>query len=252
VFLYKTELIHLSTFRYEEFQSGLGEGIQSISPNSYCWMNAAYAFAANMTRAYAETNWVSAIQGAGHGGGVDNLPACPMANSDDDPVCARSTEVIISVRRELELCNLGFLPLCHVKDPGASVFISAQTCQRPKTCEAQEPTADAAIAARLPCVMTISRFAHYLKCVSRDKSVLFVSRQEFQNCLNSWISELVLGEPGVSEEMKIRYPLAEAKITVEPLPGSPGRFRAVAQLRPHLPLGKLTTSLKVLVDLPRR
>jgi type VI secretion system protein ImpC len=215
-------------------------------------MNAAYAFAANMTRAYAETNWVSAIQGAGHGGGVDNLPACPMANSDDDPVCARSTEVIISVRRELELCNLGFLPLCHVKDPGASVFISAQTCQRPKTCEAQEPTADAAIAARLPCVMTISRFAHYLKCVSRDKSVLFVSRQEFQNCLNSWISELVLGEPGVSEEMKIRYPLAEAKITVEPLPGSPGRFRAVAQLRPHLPLGKLTTSLKVLVDLPRR
>ena len=249
---YKVEHQHASMFRYEEFRSALAEGIQPIWPDSYCWMNAAYAFAANMTRACAETNWVSAIQGAGHGGGVDNLPACTMAYSDDDPICERSTEVIISMRRELELSNLGFLPLYYVKDPGASVFISTQTCQRPKECEAKEPTPDAAISARLPCVMTISRFAHYLKCVSRDKTVSIISRHELENRLNSWISEFVLGEPGASEEMKIRYPLAEAKITVEPLPGSPGRFRAVALLRPHLPREKLTTSLKVLVDLPTK
>jgi len=240
----------IKAFRYKEFNADEAMEIQPVSPNSYCWMNAAYAYAANMTRAFVKHNWCTEIRGTEKGGAVENLPACAMPTEDGEPVWTTSTEIILSGRKESELCALGFLPLCHIKDPGVSVFFSAQTCQRPKKYETPEATANAAIAARLPFVMATSRIAHYLKCMSRDKTESFMSRQESENWLNSWISEFVLAEPGASEDMKSRYPLAAAKITVGPIPGSPGRFRAVAILRPHLPLDQLTTSLKVLVNLP--
>ena len=42
------------------------------------------------------------------------------------------TEIAITDRREFELSNLGFLPLCHYKNTDYSVFFGAQTVQKPK------------------------------------------------------------------------------------------------------------------------
>jgi len=171
-------------------------------------------------------------------------------STDGEIVSKCPTEIAIADRREKELSDQGFLPLCHYKNTDYSVFFGAQTCQRPKKYSNHDATANAAISARLPYIMAASRIAHYLKCIARDKIGAFMSRERMENWLKNWIADYVLQDDTASQEMKARYPLAEALITVEEIPGAPGSFNAVALLRPHLQLETLTTSLRMVAKLP--
>jgi type VI secretion system protein ImpC len=97
----------------------------------------------------------------------------------------------------------------------------------------------------------VSRFAHYLKAICRDKIGSFMSRSDCENYLNRWIQNYVLGSDEAGQEMKARYPLREARIDVSEVRGKPGVYRAVAFLRPHFQLDELTVSLRLVADLPQ-
>lgn len=234
-------------FGFEEFSSSGPAG-----HNSYCWMNAAYVMGTNLTRAFAETNWCTAIRGMENGGRVEGLPVHNFISDDGSIDSKCPTEIGITDRREAELSKEGFLSLCHYKNTDYSVFFGAQTCQRPKVYTDPDATANAAISARLPYIMAASRIAHFLKCIARDKIGSFMERQDMEDFLKRWISDYVLEDPKPSPEMKARYPLAEARITVEEIPGAPGSYNAVAMLRPWLQLEELTTSLRMVAKLPKK
>ncbi|MCA9064901.1 MAG: type VI secretion system contractile sheath large subunit, partial [Planctomycetaceae bacterium] len=234
-------------FGYEEFPDSGPTG-----HDSYCWMNAAYVMGTNLTRAFAETNWCTAIRGMENGGRVDGLPVHNFISDDGEIDSKCPTEIGITDRREAELSKEGFLSLCHYKNTDYSVFFGAQTCQRPKTYSDPDATANAAISARLPYIMAASRIAHFLKCIARDKIGSFMERSDMETFLRSWIADYVLADSNPSPEMKARYPLAEAKITVEEIPGQPGAYNAVAMLRPWLQLEELTTSLRMVAKLPQK
>ena len=68
--------------------------------------------------------------------------------------------------------------------------------------------------------------------------------------LNNWISKFVTVMPNASEEVKARYPLAEAKVEVLEVPGNPGYYTSKFYLRPHYQLEGLTVSLRLVSKLP--
>ncbi|MEO8268730.1 MAG: type VI secretion system contractile sheath large subunit, partial [Aureliella sp.] len=244
----------IDEFSFEEVELGADGKPKSINHNDYCWMNTAYVLGARMTDTFAQTGWCTAIRGAEGGGKVEGLPAHVFTADDGDVDLKCPTEVAITDRREKELSDLGFLPLCHYKEKDYAVFFGAQTCQKPKEYQGKDgpaATANAAISARLPYIMATSRIAHYLKCIARDKVGSFQERDDMEKWMNSWIMNYVSADPKASQEVKARYPLADAKIEVREIPGKPGSYNAVAHLRPWLQLEELTTSLRLVAEIPK-
>jgi len=237
-------------FDFEEVELDEKGDSKPVPHDNYAWMNAAYVLGGRLTDAFAKTGWCTAIRGAENGGKVEGLPAHVFQSDDGDKALKCPTEIAITDRREAELSKLGFLPLCHYKNTDYAVFFGAQTAQKAKKYDRPEATANAAISARLPYIMASSRIAHFLKVIARDKIGSFMERQDCEEWLKRWIANYVSSDPHPSDDVKARYPLAEAQIKVEEIPGAPGSYNAVAWLRPWLQLEELTTSLRMVAKIP--
>ena len=240
----------IDEFNYEEAPFDETGAAKAMDHSEYCWMNAAYAMGTRLTDAFAQYGFCTAIRGAEGGGKVENLPTHIFTSDDGDMDAKCPTEIAITDRREAELSNLGFLPLCHYKNTDYSVFFGAQTTQKPKKYDRPEATANAAISARLPYIMASSRFAHYLKVMARDKIGSFMEASDVESWLNRWILNYVNGNESAGQDTKARFPLREAQVRVQEIPGRPGSYNAVAYLRPWLQMEELTTSLRMVARIP--
>ena len=227
------------------------ENIDGANHSKYSWINAAYAMAVNINRSYKLYGWGTSIRGVESGGIVENLPVHTFPTDDGGVDAKCPTEVAISDRREAELSNSGFLPLVHRKNTDYAAFIGAQSLQKPVEYDDPDATANAALAARLPYLFACSRFAHYLKCIVRDKVGSFKEREEMERWLNDWIMDYVDGDPvNSTTEVKARRPLSDAQVVVEDIEGQPGYYSAKFFLRPHFQLEGLTVSLRLVTKLP--
>lgn len=234
----------IETFNYEENVTGEDH-------SKYLWGNASYAIAARITNAFSKYGWCAAIRGVEGGGLVDGLPTHVFRTEQGDVATKCPTETIITDRREKELADLGFAPLVHCKGTDYAAFFSVQTCQKPKLYDTEEANANARLSSQLPYMMAVSRFAHYLKAMMRDKVGSFASRKSVEIFLNNWISNYVTEDDTASHAVKAQYPLREARIEVVDVPGKPGVFKAVAFLRPHFQLDELSVSLRLVAELPK-
>ncbi len=226
------------------------ESVDGTDNSKFCWGNAAYALAQNITTAFALYGWTAAIRGVEGGGLVSDLPAYTFKTADGDLAVKCPTEVAITDRREKELSDLGFISLCYCKDTDYAAFFSGQTTQLPKTYNEDQANANARISARLPYMLNASRFAHYIKSMMRDKIGSFMSQQEVSLYLNAWIAQYVLLSDIAPEAVKASFPLREARIDVSEVPGKPGSYTAVVFLRPFFQLEELKASLRLVATLP--
>ncbi len=241
----------IDEFNYEEAPYDVAGAAKSMNHEHYCWMNAAYVMGTRLTDAFAQTGFCVAIRGAEGGGKVENLPFHVFTSDDGDLDAKCPTEIGITDRREFELSNLGFLPLCHYKNTDYAVFFGAQSTQKPKKYDRPEATSNAAISARLPYLMATSRFAHYLKVMARDKIGSFMEATDVEAWLNRWIQNYVNSNESAGQEMKARFPLREARVEVREIPGRPGSYNAIAYLRPWLQMEELTTSMRLVARIPQ-
>lgn len=217
----------------------------------YTWANAAYAMATNINRSFKEYGWCSRIRGIESGGAVEGLPTHTFPTDDGGVDMKCPTEISISDRREAELAKNGFMPLVHRKNSDFAAFIGAQSLQKPAEYDDPDATANANLAARLPYLFATCRFAHYLKCIVRDKIGSFKERDDVQRWLQDWILNYVDGDPAhSSEQTKARKPLAAAEVVVEEVEGNPGYYTSKFFLRPHYQLEGLTVSLRLVSKLP--
>ena len=227
------------------------EEIDSSTTRDFCWSNSAYAMAANVTRAFKSYGWCTKIRGVESGGSVELLPKYYFPSDDGETGLFCPTEIAISDRREHELSEAGMLPLVYRKNSDMAAFIGAKTLHKPAIYEDDDATANANLSSRLPYIFATCRFAHYLKCIVRDKIGSFKSRDETQRWLNDWIMNYVDGDPTISSEAtKSRRPLSAAEVTVDEMPDNPGYYRAQFFLRPHYQLEGLTVSLRLVSKLP--
>lgn len=233
----------------EEFD--FEEDTAGADSSKYAWANAAYAMATNINRSFKMYGWCSRIRGIESGGAVENLPVHAFPTDDGGVDMKCPTEIAISDRREAELAKNGFMPLVHKKNSDFAAFIGAQSLHKPAEYEDPDATANANLAARLPYLFACSRFAHYLKCIVRDKVGSFKEKDDMQRWLQNWILQYVDGDPAHStDEVKSRRPLAAAEVVIEEVEGNPGYYTSKFFLRPHYQLEGLTVSLRLVSKLP--
>jgi len=237
-------------FNFEEevlSESGLPDN------GNFLWGNAAYFLAQRITNAFSLYSWTAAIRGVEGGGLVEGLPIYTFFSGGEDGIkelfCP--TEVAITDRREKELNDLGFIALCHCKGSGKAAFFGGQTTNKPKKYINADANANAALSSRLPYILAASRFAHYIKVIVRDKIGGFLTRGNVEAFLNTWISQYVLLDDNASQDVKSAFPLREASIVVVDIPGEPGSYKATVFLKPHFQLEELTTSIRLVADLPK-
>jgi type VI secretion system protein ImpC len=185
------------------------------------------------------------------GGLVEGLAVHNFRTDDGDLAMKCPTEVAITDRREKELADLGFVPLVHCKNTDYAAFFSVQSTQKSKQYDTEAANANARLSTQLSYILAVSRFAHYLKAMMRDKIGSYMTRGECEAFLNRWINGYVIDSKTASPSMKAKHPLAEARVDVTEIPGKPGAYRAVAFLKPHFQLDELTVSLRLVADLPQ-
>jgi len=233
----------------EEF--AFEEDVEGAEHNKYTWSNAAYAMAVNINRSFKNYGWCSRIRGIESGGAVEGLPAHTFPTDDGGVDMKCPTEIAISDRREAELANNGFMPLVHRKNSDFAAFIGAQSLHKPAEYDDPDATANANLGARLPYMFACCRFAHYLKCIVRDKVGSFKSRGDMQRWLSDWISNYVDFDPEHSSETtKAQRPLSAAEVEVTEVEGNPGYYQSKFFLRPHYQLEGLSVSLRLVSRLP--
>lgn len=233
----------------EEFN--FEEETEGADSNKYCWANSAYAMATNITQSFKMYGWCSRIRGIESGGAVEGLPTHTFPTDDGGVDMKCPTEIAISDRREAELSKVGMLPLIHKKNSDFAAFIGAQSLHQPAEYDDPDATANANLGARLPYLFATCRFAHYLKCIVRDKVGSFKERDDMERWLQSWINNYVDGDPkNSSETTKAQQPLSAAQVVVEEVEGNPGYYSSKFFLRPHYQLEGLTVSLRLVSKLP--
>ena len=240
---YGKDTKQIDAFDYEE-------GVDGSDHSKYLWGNAAFALGARLTNSFAKYGWCASIRGVEGGGLVEGLPAHTFRTDEGDVALKCPTEVAVTDRREKELADQGLVPLVHCKGTDYAAFFSVQTVNKPKLYDKEAANANARLSAQLPYILAMSRFAHYLKAMMRDKIGSFMTRQDCEKFLNQWISSYVCVDDNASQAAKAKLPLREASIQVSEIPGKPGAYRAVAFLKPHFQLDELSVSLRLVADLP--
>lgn len=216
----------------------------------YLWGGASWAMAERIVESYAEYGWCAAIRGVEGGGVVQNLPLHTFKSLAGDTVTKCPVEIAITDRREKELSDLGFIPMCYAKGTDYAVFFGGQTLHKAPSYSTDLANANARLSAMLPYLLAASRFAHYLKAIMRDKVGSFQSRASVERFLNDWVSKYVTVDDEASQQVKARFPLREAHVEVSELAGKPGAYGAVIFLRPHFQLEELTASIRLVAELP--
>lgn len=227
------------------------EAVSGEDHNEYLWMNSAYALSTRLTNAFDLYGWCAAIRGVEGGGLVEGLPVHTFKTSDGEVSFKCPTEIAITDRREKELSDLGFIPLVHCKNTDYAAFFAAQSTQKPKKYTTDSANANSALSSQIQYIMAVSRIAHYLKAMMRDKVGSFASAGNVEAFLNKWLSQYVLLDDGASQEAKAQYPLREATVKVVENPAAPGHYKSVVFLRPHFQLDELSVSLRLVTELPQ-
>ena len=221
----------------------------------YVWMNAAFAMGVNINRSHKLYGWGTQIRGVESGGAVVNLPVHSFPTDDGSIAMKCPTEIAIDDRREAELAKLGFMPILHRKNTDIAAFIGAHSLQDDETRAGRLVDPDAQsnerLSANLPYLFPVSRFAHYLKAIARDKVGTYKERGDMQKWLSEWINRYVLANPELADDKsKAKRPLAKAEVQVDSVEGRPGYYAARFYLRPHYQLEGINASLRLVSELP--
>ncbi len=227
------------------------EHVDGTDHSKYLWGNSAFTLGARLSNAFALYGWCAAIRGVEGGGLVEGLPVHNFSTDEGDVAMKCPTEAPITDRREKELADLGFAPIVHCKGTDYAAYFSVQSCQKAKMYDNEAANANARLSTQLPYILAVSRFAHYLKVMMRDKIGSFTSRTSCEQWLNAWIMNYVTVDDTASPATKAQYPLRDARVEVLEVAGKPGVYRAVAFLRPHFQLDELSVSLRLVAELPK-
>lgn len=231
------------------------EDVSAPGGSGYLWGSPTYSYAAVLMRSFAANGWLADIRGLRQdddgGGLVSDLPALSFPTDSPGVIPRPVTEVSVTDALERQLSELGLLPLCDCKDTPLAVFASGQSLQRPRTYDRAEATANAKISAMLPYILTVSRFAHYVKVLARSKVGSYATASDLERVLHDWIMDYVTADREASTDVKSRKPLREAHISVNPDPSNPGSFYCIMRLAPHYELDEMIGSVRLKTRLGR-
>lgn len=238
------------TFRNDGFM--FAEDVEG-RPENHLWGNASYAFGSVLIHAFKEHGWFADIRGSYRGtldgGVVSALPVDGFATDVSDSVVKFSTDVLITDNKEKMLGELGLIPLCHSKNTKYAIFYSNQSLHGVTDNSSEYARSNEKLGSMLQYIMCVSRFAHYLKVIGRDKVGALTTAEECQRYLKDWLMQFSIASETPSYEMRAKYPLSDSNIEVKEIPGKPGVYGCVVQLKPHAQIDQLMSSIKLVTEL---
>jgi len=243
-------------YRHDSYRSdhfNFNEDVSAPDSSGYLWGNACYAFGATLIKSFSNNAWFTDIRGShegvDRGGVVRHLPV-PSFNTDSKGVALKySTDVLVTDYAEKILSEFGFIPLCHSKDTKYGVFYGNQSIQGAQVYDTEIASINAKISAMLQYILCVSRFAHYIKVIGRDKVGSFFGAEECEDYLHNWLLKYSTGSSSGTEEHLAKYPLSEASVEVKEVPGKPGVYACVTHLKPHMQLDQMVSGVKLVTEL---
>ncbi len=241
---------------------GPGQGVESFGfeeaghdmTSDYLWGPACFGFGTVAIRAFCDSGWFAQIRGFREGrvahGVVDNLPALQNTTATGRLFAGRSAvDWQITDRMERTLADEGFLPLTPLPNTEMLCFHSVPSVQEPVAHEEPAARMSARLSAMLHYTLCVSRFAHYLKVMGRDRVGGYRTPEDCEAQLRKWLRTYTMATEGASDELRARFPLRDAQVSVKAKVGEPGRYYSVIRLQPHFQIDQLVTGMRLITEL---
>jgi type VI secretion system ImpC/EvpB family protein len=108
---------------------------------------------------------------------------------------------------------------------------------------------NARLSSMMQYMLCVSRFAHYIKVMGRDRVGGVTSSEELERLLHEWLMKYVVKDDDARPETKARYPLREARVQILPKPGASGAYNCVIHLVPHYQLDDMLVRVRLTTDI---
>jgi type VI secretion system ImpC/EvpB family protein len=221
--------------------------------NKYLWGGAAFALGAVIVRAFETSGWPADIRGVQRGveggGLVTGLPVHEYGTDGPGIAHKFTTDVVITDALEKQLGDIGLIPLCHCYATPFAAFYSVPSIQRPRLFDRTAAQVNARLSSMMQYMLCVSRFAHYIKVMGRDRVGGVVSSEELEKILQDWLTKYVVLDDRASPETKARYPLREGKVQILPKSGASGAYNCVMHLVPHYQLDDVVMRVRLTTDI---
>ncbi|MFM7520242.1 MAG: type VI secretion system contractile sheath large subunit [Planctomycetota bacterium] len=219
------------------------------------WSGAVWPLAGVVIQEFGRSGWFADIRGGSRGleggGLVQGLPVDGYTGLDQDDASRGPVEVFVTEPVQMDLDHAGLIPLCSSGPDGRAVFHSNASLHATVRYDSAIATANARISSQLQYVLCVSRFAHYLKVIARDKVGSFTEAPAFERYLSEWVNQYVTPDDHASAETRARMPLRGAQVEVREEPGTAGAYRVIMRLQPHFQLDRLDATLKLVTQVRR-
>lgn len=212
--------------------------------DEYAWGNAAMLFARNLVKSFEGSGWCQYIRGPKGGGLISGLP-CHTFNLRGELELKAPVEISMPDFRELELANAGFIPLIHKKGSAEAVFFSAQSIKKSHRFVDPKDSENSTLVTNLSYTYSISRIAHYLKCIMRDNIGSGANRDYIFGQIDRWISGYCTSLVNPDDLTLRYYPFKAYSLSVEEIPGKVGWFHCDLSILPHIQFEGMDVDLRV-------
>ena len=218
----------------------------------HLWGNAAYAFSGVLLRAFSESGWFGQIRGMEPGfrtkGLVCDLPAAQFENEKYQKNSKPSVNLQIGDKSEKILSDNGFIPIIPVKGCEHLVFFSNASVQKAKQYNSLAATVNSKLSTMLQYIFCVSRFAHYLKILGREKLGTYSSAELCERDLQKWLHQYTASGDSTSDSVRCKYPLYSGQVKVKEMVGKPGSYYSIIQIQPHFQLVQMISSIRLVTE----
>ncbi len=220
------------------------EELRGDDDSKYVWGSTAMLFARNLVKSFETSGWCQHIRGVKAGGLVAGLSSYTYNIRGEDELRA-PVEISMPDFRELELANAGVIPLIHKKGSADAVFFSAQSLKRSHRFKDPKDSENSQLVTNLSYTYSVSRIAHYLKCIMRDNIGSTADAAYIQTQIDRWVARYVttLVNP---DDLTLRYyPFKAYQLVVTPMEGRVGWYQCSLSVLPHVQFEGLNVDLRV-------
>ncbi|WP_419897440.1 type VI secretion system contractile sheath large subunit [Roseomonas sp. USHLN139] len=218
------------------------------------WTSPVYAMGAVVLRAFARYGWPADLRGAAvaeeaMGGVVDALPVDPLSGDAPGLPPRPPVELALTDLQERQLVEAGLLPLLGLEALPELTFAAAPALHRPPRMAGEAGEANQRLSAQFNAILCVSRFAHCIKVMGRDLVGAFRTPEEVERQLQRWLTGFTNSSGSALGESAARYPLRNARVSVQEQPGRPGVYGCVLHLQPHYQLDEVGAAFRLVTDL---
>ncbi len=220
------------------------EQVAGDDDEDYLWGSAASLFAQNMVRSFETSGWCQYLRGPKGGGLVSGLPV-HMFNIRGEEEMKVPVEMMIPDYRELEYANSGFMPLIYRKGTSDACFFSCQSIKKPKKFKDPKDSENSQLVTNLSYTLSITRIAHYIKCIMRDNIGSSADASYIKDSLSNWMSQYVTTIVNPDDATLKYYPFKAYSVDVEERPGMIGWYDCAISILPHIQFEGMDVELKL-------